>query len=142
MNVGFLLDTNVISELTRPRIEPGVQKWIAAQAFGTLAISVVSLGELEKGFTTMSDLLKRTRLETWLERQLTELFRGQALPVTQAIAKRWGRFDGMRQMAGRPLTVPDGLIAATAFEHGLSLVTRNVKDFEELGLPILNPWET
>ncbi len=127
MSGGFLLDTNVISELTRPRSEPKVQQWVATQEFGTLFISVVSLGEIEKGFTTMNDLPKRARLETWLERQLSELFRGQVLPVTQAIAKRWGAFDGLRQTAGRPLAVPDGMIAATAFEHGLTVVTRNVK---------------
>jgi len=125
MSVGFLLDTNVISELTRPRAEPKVQAWIAAQELGALQISVVSLDEIEKGLTTMSDLQKRTRLEAWLERQLLELFRGRILPVTQAIAKRWGAFDGQRQMAGRPLSVPDGMIAATAFEHDLTVVTRN-----------------
>jgi toxin FitB len=141
MDGGFLLDTNVISELTRPRVEPKVEQWVAAQEFGTLFISVVSLGEMGKGFTTMSDLPKRGRLETWLERQLAELFRGQVLPVTQAIAKRWGAFDGLRQMAGRPLAVADGMIAATAFEHGLTVVTRNVRDFGDLGVSILNPWE-
>ncbi len=77
MSEGFLLDTNVVSELTRPRIEPKVQNWIAAQEFGALLISVVSVGEMEKGFTTMSDLSRRARLEVWLERQLLELFRGQ-----------------------------------------------------------------
>jgi toxin FitB len=138
---GFLLDTNVVSELTRPRIEPKVQQWVASQNFGTLLISVVTLGEIEKGFTMMNDSTRRARLESWLDRQLIELFQDQALPVTRQIAKRWGVFDGMRQMTGRPLAVPDGLIAATAFEHGLTLVTRNVKDFESLGVPIFNPWD-
>lgn len=142
MRAGFLLDTNVISELTRLRVEPKVQAWVAAQKFGALQISVVSLGEMEKGFTVMSDLQRRAKLEAWLERQLLELFRGQILPVTQAIAKRWGALDGQRQMAGRPLSVPDGMIAATAFEHKLAVVTRNVKDFEGLGVTILNPWES
>lgn len=142
MSEGFLLDTNVVSELTRPRVEPKVRNWIAAQAFGALFFSVVSVGEMEKGFTTMSDLARRSRLEAWLERQLLELFRGQVLPVTQAIAKRWGTFDGTRQMAGHPLSVPDGLIAATAFEHRLVVVTRNVKDFAGLDVSILNPWDS
>jgi predicted nucleic acid-binding protein len=141
MSNSFLLDTNVVSELTRSQIEPKVQSWVAAQQFGALLISVVSIGEMEKGFTTMSDLQRRSRLESWLERQLTELFRGQVLSVTQAIAKRWGALDGLRQMVGRPLAVPDGMIAATALEHGLIMVTRNVKDFDGLGLTILNPWE-
>lgn len=84
MSAGFLLDTNVVSELTRPRIEPKVQSWVAAQEFGALRISVVTIGEMEKGFTTMSDLQKRSRLESWLERQLIELFRGQVLPGKRA----------------------------------------------------------
>ncbi len=100
MSDGFLLDTNVISELTKSRIEPKVQSWVAAQQFGSLLISVVSIGEMEKGFTMMNDPQRRSRLETWLERQLIELFRGQVLPVTQAIAKRWGAFDGVP--GGRP----------------------------------------
>jgi predicted nucleic acid-binding protein len=140
MSTGFLVDTNVVSELTKSRVEPKVQNWVATQALGVLSISVVSIGEMEKGFTTMRDLQRRVRLESWLERQLIELFRGKVLPVTQSIAKRWGAFDGLRQMSGRPLGVPDGLIAATAFEHGLTLVTRNVKDFELLGVTIFNPW--
>ena len=141
MASGFVLDTNIVSELTRPRVEPKVQAWVTAQEFGALYISVVSLGELEKGFETMTDLAKRTRLEAWLERQLEELFRGQILDVTRAIAKRWGAMDGQRQMAGRPLSVPDGMIAATGYVHGLTVVTRNAKDFEGLGVAILNPWQ-
>ncbi len=141
MSGGFLLDTNIVSELSRPRIEPRGEGWVAAQRLGALRISVVTIGEMEKGFTTMSDLQRRAQLESWLERKLTELFSGQALPVTQAIAKRWGSFDGLRQMAGLPLAVPDGMIAATALEHGLTMVTRIVKDFEGLVLTIINPWE-
>lgn len=95
---------------------------------------------MEKGFTIMQDLAKRAKLESWLERQTNTLFQGRILPVTHAIAKRWGVFDGLRQLAGRPLNVPDGLIAATALEHGLVLVTRNVKDFDGLGVTLMNPW--
>jgi predicted nucleic acid-binding protein len=67
-------------------------------------------------------------------------FAGRVLPVTQGIAERWAILDGQRQIAGRPLGVADGLIAATALEHGLELVTRNTKDFAGLGLILLNPW--
>ena len=140
MSAGYLLDTNVVSELTKSRVEPNVLAWIAAQTIGSMKLSVISLGEMEKGFTTMSDLQRRARLELWMERQLLELFLGQVLSITPSIAKLWGVFDGKRRMAGRPLSVPDGMIAATAFEHGLTLVTRNVKDFEGLGITVLNPW--
>lgn len=141
MSGGFLLDTNVVSELTRSRIEPRVQDWVAARDFGVLLISVVTVGEMHKGLTLMTDVARRERLEAWLERQLTGLFQGQVLPVTQSIAERWGRLDGIRQLAGHPLSVPDGMIAATAQEHGLTVVTRNVKDFTGLGVAIVNPWE-
>jgi hypothetical protein len=125
VNGGFLLDTNIPSELMRPRPEPKVEGWVAAQDMSALFLSVVSIGELETGFTTMRDAVRRARLEDALERHLALLFPGRVLPVTQAIAARWGKLDGMRQLAGRPLSAPDGMIAATAFEHGLTLVTRN-----------------
>jgi len=139
---GFLLDTNIPSELMRPRPEPKVTDWIAAQDIGVLFLSVVSIGELETGFTTMQDAARRTRLELALQRHLAVLFPGRVLPVTQAIAARWGRLDGLRQLSGRPLSAADGMIAATALERGLTVVTRNVKDFDQLGVPILNPWNT
>jgi toxin FitB len=137
---GFLLDTNIPSELMRPRPEPKVEGWVAAQDLGSLFLSVVSIGELEAGLTTMQDAARRGRLEASLERHLTLLFPGRVLPVTQAIATRWGRLEGMRRLAGQPLSAPDGMIAATALEHDLTLVTRNEKDFTGLGLTVINPW--
>jgi predicted nucleic acid-binding protein len=137
---GFLLDTNIPSELMRPRPEPKVEGWVAAQDLGGLFLSVVSIGELEAGLTAMQDAARRGRLEASLERYLTLLFPGRVLPVTQAIAARWGRLEGMRRLAGQPLSAPDGMIAATALEHGLTLVTRNEKDFSGLGVTVINPW--
>jgi len=141
VNGGFPFDTNILSELMRPQPEPKVQNWVAAQDLGALFLSVVCIGELETGFTTMQDAARRARLEASLERHLRFLFPGRVLPVTQAIAARWGRLGGMRELAGRPLSAPDGMIAATALEHGLTLVTRNVKDFAGLGVRLLNPWD-
>jgi predicted nucleic acid-binding protein len=140
VNAGFLLDTNIPSELMRPRPESKVESWVDAQDMNSLFLSIVSIGELETGFTTMQDVARRARLEASLERHLAVLFPGRVLPVTQAIAVQWSRLDGMRQLAGRPLSAPDGMIAATALEHGLTLVTRNEKDFTGLGVTIINPW--
>ena len=142
MNEGFLLDTNILSELMRPRPEAKVTGWIAAQNIETLFLSVVSIGELETGFTTMLDAQRRARLEASLERHMALLFPGRVLPVTQAIATRWGRLSGLRQTAGRPLGVPDGIIAATALEHDLTVVTRNTKDFDLPSITRFNPWES
>ena len=138
---GFLLDTNIPSEMIRARPAPQVNAWVRAQADVTLYLSVVTVGELRKGLTILPDSQRRARLEHWLDGDLLPLFSGRALPVTQAIADRWGMLSGRRQLAGRPLSMADGLIAATALEHGLTLATRNVKDYDDIGLTIFNPWE-
>jgi predicted nucleic acid-binding protein len=136
---GFLLDTNTPSELVRPQPEPKVQSWIAAQTLDTLFISAVSVGELRKGITLRSPGKRRAELEKWLESDLAILFSGRILSLTQSIAERWGVLEAQRQLAGRPLNVPDGQIAATALEHDLTMVTRNVKDFAGLGVNLFNP---
>ena len=138
---GFLLDTNIPSELVRPQPEPKVKTWVAAQDLGTLWISAVSFGELRKGIVLLSPGKRRAELETWMEKDLSLLFFGRILPVTRSVAERWGVLEAQRQLAGRPLNVPDGQIAATALEHNLTVVTRNVKDFADLGVTIFNPWD-
>jgi len=140
VNAGFLLDTNIPSELMRANPERKVLDWLAAQDIRALFLSLVSIGEMESGFATTRDAVRRARLEASLARHLTRLLMGRVLPVTHSIAIRWGKLDGMRRMAGRPLSAPDGMIAATALEHDLTLVTRNVKHFADLGLTVINPW--
>lgn len=135
---GFLLDTNIPSELVRP--QPELKTWVAAQSLDTLFISSVSFGELRKGIFLRSPGKRRAELEAWIETDLSILFSSRVLSVTRSIAERWGVLEGQRQLVGRPLNAPDGMIAATALEHGLTLVTRNVKDFAELGVDIVNPW--
>ena len=139
---GFLLDTNVPSELVRPKPEPRVESWVAAQNLDALFISAVSFGEFRKGIVLRLPGKRKTELEVWLETDLSILFSGRILTVTRTIAERWGVLEAQRQLAGRPLNVPDGMIAATALEHGLTIVTRNVKDFADLGVVLLNPWES
>ena len=138
---GFLLDTNIPSELVRPQPEPKVRTWVAAQSLDTLFVSSVSFGELRKGIFLRPPGKRRAELETWIETDLSILFSGRILSVTRSIAEQWGVLEGRRQLAGRPLHAPDGMIAATALEHGLTLVTRNAKDFAELGVTIVNPWD-
>lgn len=140
--MSFLLDTNVPSELARPRPDAKVIAWLAGQDMNALFLSVVTLGELRKGITVMPASIRKSQLERWLRDDLLHRFEGRVLPLTPAVAERWGVLEGQRQLSGRPLSVPDAQIAATALEHGLTLVTRNVRDFAGLGAEIVNPWES
>jgi toxin FitB len=138
---GFLLDTNVPSETLRPRPDANVSAWIKRQPKDVQFLSVVSVGELRRGLILMSPGQQRARLEQWLEHYLLPLFAGRILPVTLGVGNRWGALDAERQLRGRPLNTADGMIAATALEYGLTLVTRNTKDFGGLGVTLFNPWE-
>ena len=138
---GFLLDTNIPSEMTRPRPQPSVSAWLDDADDDQLYFSVVSLGEILKGVTLLSESKRRRQLQRWLDETLRPWFAGRILPVNQPIAERWGVLAGQCQMKGRPLKVADGLIAATALEHDLTVVTRNAKDFAGLGVTVFNPWD-
>jgi len=138
---GFLLDTNIPSELIRSQPEPKVQAWVFSQDEQTLFLSAITIGELRRGFTLLQARSRRSQLERWLETILIPRFSGRVLPITHRIADCWGVLDAQRQLKGRPLNTADGLIAATALEHDLTLVTRNMRDFVGLDVKLLNPWE-
>jgi len=137
---GFLLDTNVPSELTRPKPEPQVEKWLDDADDAQLFFSAVSIGEVFKGLTILPQSKRRLELQRWIDETLRPWFGTRILPVSESIAERWGVLAGQRQLKGRPLKVADGLIAATALEHDLTIVTRNVRDFAGLGVSVFNPW--
>ncbi|HEY3457500.1 MAG TPA: type II toxin-antitoxin system VapC family toxin [Bryobacteraceae bacterium] len=137
---GFLLDTNIPSELTRPKSDPQVENWLDNADDDQLFFSLVSLGEIFKGIAILPESKRRQQLHQWIDETLRPWFKGRVLPVTEAIAERWGILAGESQLKGRPLKVADGLIAATALEHELTVVTRNVRDFSGLGVDVLNPW--
>ncbi|MGD0680289.1 MAG: type II toxin-antitoxin system VapC family toxin [Polyangiaceae bacterium] len=137
---GFLLDTNVPSELTRPQSDPHVEDWLDAVDDERLFFSVVSLGEMLKGLTVLPASRRRQELQHWIDGTLRPWFAGRMLPVTERIAERWGVLAGECQLRGRGLSVADGLIVATALEHGLTVATRNVRDFVDLGVAVFDPW--
>jgi predicted nucleic acid-binding protein len=138
---GFLLDTNIPSETLRPLPAAKVAAWLERQTKESQFLSVVTIGELRRGTTLLAPGARRTQLERFIEITVPLWFGPRVLPVTQAIAESWGVLDAQQQSAGRPLGVTDGMIAASALEHGLTIVTRNVRDFEGLGVTIFNPWE-
>jgi len=137
---GFLLDTNIPSELTRPLPQPSVSQWLDEVDDELLYFSVVSLGEVLKGIASLPTSKRRNELQQWLDETLRPWFEGRILPVNEPIAERWGMLAGQCKINGRPLKVADGFIAATALEHDLTVVTRNVRDFEGLGVELFNPW--
>ena len=139
---GFLLDTNVLSEFNR-RGEPDrlVKQWLEAADTDSLYASVLTLGEIRFGVELLPPCKRRTLLEQWLDQELPEWFEGRILPVDQAITDRWGVLRAQAQMKGRPLSVIDALLAATALQHDLTIVSRNVSDFSVVGLVVVNPWD-
>ena len=136
--MSYLVDTNVISELRRKVPAPEVLQWFTDRPASTLYLSVLTIGEIRKGIEGVSDMRRRRVLVDWLETELISFFAGRILAVDTAVADRWGRIVAA---VGRPLPAIDSLLAATALQNDLVLVTRNVKDFEWLGTSILNPWE-
>jgi predicted nucleic acid-binding protein len=137
---GYLLDTNCISELVRPKPDPRVVKWLEAIDEATVYLSVLTLGEIRKGVAFLAQGKKRAALESWLETDLPARFEGRILPIDAAIADRWGSIAARSDESGRALPVIDGLLAATALQHNLTIVSRNVNDFRLPSLRILNPW--
>jgi toxin FitB len=138
---GFLLDTNCISELVSSRPEPLIVDWLQATDEGLLYLSVLTLGEIRKGVALLSQGKRRTRLETWLEVELQARFSGRILPIDGVVADRWGVLAAESKRKGKPLAVIDGLIAATALEYNLTVVSRNAGDFANTQVSVLNPWK-
>jgi predicted nucleic acid-binding protein len=135
--MSYLLDTHVLSELRRKQPNKGVSAWFAQRPASSLYLSVLTLGELRKGIDGVQDDARKLALSDWLHTELSMFFLGRVLSIDEQVAYRWGQLVAA---AGRPLPAIDSLLAATALVHGLHMVTRNAKDFEGLGLDVINPW--
>ena len=138
--MSWLLDTCVVSELVRPRPKASVITWVRERDEGELFLSVITIGELEKGIAKRPDSARRAILEQWVRRELADRFRDRLLAIDSRAAVRWGAMVGASEARGQPLPVIDSLIAATSLQHDLIVVTRNTDDLERCGARCFNPW--
>jgi len=138
---GFLLDTNIVSELMKPRPSRKVISWAESTAETLMYLSVITIGEVRKGIDLLGDDdPKRAALQSWLDRDVRIRFAGRLLAFDDGVAERWGQLEALAKK--RRLTLPtiDAQLAATALHHGLTLVTRNTADIAPTGVPLFDPW--
>jgi len=138
--VRLLLDTNVLSEVTKPSPDANVLGWLDRLDEDRTFISVVSIAEIRRGVALMDEGRRRDSLTEWLARELPQRFEQRVLPVDEAVALAWGDLMGVAKRRGRGLSSMDGLIGATAIAQSLTLATRNIKDFDGFGIDLYNPW--
>lgn len=136
----LLLDTNVLSEVTKPSPDTNVLGWLDRLDEDRTFISVVSIAEIRRGVALMDEGRRRDSLTEWLARDLPQRFEQRVLPVNEAVALAWGDLMGVARRRGRGLSSMDGLIGATAIAQSLTLATRNIKDFDGFGIDLYNPW--
>jgi len=135
----YLLDTNIVSELVSAKPNAKVIKWFNLIPTSAFYLSVLTLGEIRKGIEKVNDQRRKHKLLIWLEHELVDQFDHRILPISLEVADRWGR---LLSQTNRTLPAIDGLLAATALHHDMTLVTRNVGDFLDCAnLEIINPWE-
>lgn len=137
----ILIDTNVVSEVMKAAPASVVVNWLNEQASSTLFISSITIGEIEYGLRILPDGKRRTQLRERFERFIAQAFTMRILPYDETAALEYGDIMGLRREMRRPLSVPDGQIAAIARSGGYALATRNVKDFEDCGFELINPFE-
>jgi predicted nucleic acid-binding protein len=138
--VSFLLDTNVISESARPHPDAGVMAWLASVDEEQLFLSVITVAELRHGIERLDAGRRKSALDVWLTDQLPYRFGDRLLVADAGTADHWGRIVAHADDKGRPIGAMDAFIAALAIQHDLTLVTRNIRDFEATGVRLFNPW--
>lgn len=138
---GFLLDTNVVSEIVKPLPSPEVRAWYAARSVTDLHVAAVVVAEINAGIETMPTGRRRSVLESWRDELVSVTFRDRILPFDAAAAGVFGRLTAAARLAGCPTKFADAQIAAVAAVHGLAVATRDIADFAGFGVPLVNPWE-
>jgi len=138
---GYLLDTNVISELMKARPARSVADWIVSTPEELMHLSVITIGEIRKGIDLLDeDEPKRAALQSWLDHDLRVRFAGRLLSFDEWVAERWGQIEALAKRQRVTLPTIDAQLAATALHHGLTFVTRNTADVRLTGVPLFNPW--
>jgi predicted nucleic acid-binding protein len=136
----YLLDTCAISELIKNRPNKRVVKWIEECNEDNIYLSVLTIGEIQKGITKLEDKRRKVKIQIWLDSDLKARFADRILPISEDVVLTWGVLEGEAELKGRPIPVIDALIGATALTYNLTVVTRNVEDINPTGARILNPW--
>ena len=139
--MSWLLDTNILSELRRPRPEVRVLDFVAACPLNQLYVSTVTLAEIRYGIECVEEAARRTELNEWLRATVRPMFAHRVLEISEDVMLRWRVLVDQGRKTGHTFSQPDLIIAATAFEHDLTLVTRNLRDFSGLDLMLFNPWD-
>ncbi len=137
---GWLLDTNILSELRRPRPEPKVLAFISAHPLDRHYVSAVTFAEMRFGVELVADANKRAELNEWLAHTVRPTFEERVLQVTEDVMFKWRLLVEESRKAGHTFSQPDLIIAATALHHGLTVVTRDTSDYERARVPVFNPW--
>lgn len=137
---GWLLDTNILSELRRPRPERKVIAFVAAQPLELLYVSSVTFAEIRYGIELVTDANRRAELNDWLVHRVRPMFEQRVLPITEDVMFKWRLMVEDGRKAGHTFSQPDLIIAATARHHGLTVVSRDVGDYLRSRTPVLNPW--
>lgn len=137
---GWLLDTNVLSELRRPKPERKVLAFIAAQPLDLLYVSAVTLAEIRFGIERVSGATRRAELHEWLAHKVRPMFEERVLAVSEDIMFKWRLLVEDGRKAGHTFSQPDLIIAATALHHGMTVVSRDVRDYQKARTPVFNPW--
>jgi predicted nucleic acid-binding protein len=141
--LNYLLDTCVISELVKPKPDPCLTRWVRSQEEESLFLSVITIGEIQKGISKLpDDQQKKKVLQDWLSRELQQRFKGRILEITIGAALAWGQVLGECEKKGLTLPAIDSLIAAQGIFHEMTVVTRNIADMEPAGVSLFNPWGT
>jgi predicted nucleic acid-binding protein len=140
--MGWLLDTNILSELRRPKPEPKVLAFISGLPLDQIYISVVALAEIRFGIELIGDAARRADLNDWLTNTIRPMFDQRVLPITEDIMVKWRLFVEEGRKTGHTFSQPDLIVAATAAYHGMMIVTRDRSQFDKAGVPVTNPWDS